>query len=52
MSFFRLPQSPSDWSKVWADRLVSSLELLLTQVSDSAQSNAETKSEAQVWFLG
>tara|TARA_R100001377_G_scaffold42903_1_gene24216 strand:- start:348 stop:506 length:159 start_codon:yes stop_codon:yes gene_type:complete len=52
MSFFRLPQSPSDWSKRWADRLVSTLELLFTQVSDSAQNSAETKADAQVWFLG
>jgi hypothetical protein len=52
MSFFRIPQSPNNWSKNWADRLVSNLELLFTQVSDSAQNNAEVKSEAQVWFLG
>jgi len=52
MSFFRIPQSPSNWSKGWADRLVNTLELLFTQVSDSTQNNSEVKSDAQVWFLG
>jgi|TARA_R110002110_G_scaffold366188_1_gene576177 hypothetical protein len=52
MSFFRLPQSPNIWSKSWADRLVSTIELLFTQVSNSVQDNAERKSEVQIWFLG
>jgi hypothetical protein len=52
MSLFRIPQSPQEWSKGWADRLVNTLELIFSQVSDSAQENAQNTSNAQAWFLG
>lgn len=52
MSFFRMPQSSVEWSKTWADRLVSTVELQFTQVSETTKDAAKLQSDAQVWFLG
>jgi len=53
MSLFtaRLPQAPSNWSKAWADRSFSTIELLMSQISVSAEENSKETSERQGWFL-
>ena len=52
MSFFRIPQPSVEWSKTWADRLVSTVELYFTQVSETTKDSARSQSDSQVWILG
>jgi len=47
----RLPQAPDSWSKAWADRTFSTIELLFGQIGASSEENAKQDSERQGWFL-
>tara|TARA_R110000765_G_scaffold101133_1_gene189222 strand:+ start:1257 stop:1421 length:165 start_codon:yes stop_codon:yes gene_type:complete len=47
----RLPQSPANWSKAWADRTFSTIGALINQAKISSEGDSIGASEKNSWFL-